>query len=190
METPWPDLDDENAFKVYWPKTLLGILIFGIFTVIVPIAMVALNWAGKEDKLPAGNTALIIIFIFLAIFWIGALFGLIKSIKIYGKPTLRLYANQNGIYLNILYGDKKAFFLPWKDVEELKVENLRPGQFHQKFPSLSIYFKENPNHNISEIKDAWNRSSNNNILMPESNFNLSLDEIINKLNALKNCRNI
>ena len=189
MIREWPKNLNSETITVRWQKGIFPIIVTGIFSVLMSIVIPIVIWARLNNKLPEemGTLSFIFLITMLLLFTFAAIGGLISSVKNYTNPSIRFIANREGIFMNITFKQREAFFASWHDIEEIKKIEVKMGTGKERYRDIAvgIFLSESSSMNLPKVLRGVIGSGKNYIAFAKGTMDIDLYEIMEKLNCMK-----
>ena len=189
MIREWPQSVSDDV-TARWPKNFSLLVLVGIFATIMSILIPGLIYLYVAGKMPEeiGLLSFLVLMFFVGLFGVACIGGFVSSVKNYRNPFLRFLANSDGLFMNITFQMKDAFFVSWSDIEKIEktiVKRSMGSGGTQHVDSLGIFIKNESNIVLPKVMRGVEDCTKNQVNFPEDTLNKDLDGLLAKLNSLK-----
>ncbi len=193
MLRQWPDLEKGDILIVRCSKaaSFLNVIVTGMFF-LFGLLMLLFAIKGFSDGIfDISNTSHIVGIIMLTVFVIVVGYFMISNLRnIITTPNIRLVANSEGLFLDIMVDKNQAFFIPWDDIETFQIRSVSDpfgsqGGWKTKSDTLSIVFKRSANIKLPRIVKNVALANSNGVDLNSYTLDISLEEAVSKLSKMK-----
>jgi len=188
MIREWPQSASDDV-TARWPKNFSLLVLVGIFAAIMSILIPGLIYLYVAGKMPEeiGFLSFIVLMFFMGLFGVACIGGFVSSVKNYRNPFLRFLANSEGLFMNITFKMKDAFFVSWGDIEKIEKTIVKRSMSRgtQNVDSLGVFIKNKSNIVLPKAMRGVEGCTKNQVNFPEDTLDTELDDLLEKLNSLK-----
>lgn len=188
----WPQSHGPETVIVRWPRNFSMVVILGVFTLVFVVLIPGMLYWYASGNFPSeiGLFSFLLVFLILSLFGFVIIGGFISGIKNYRNPFMRFLADRDGIYLNITFKMKDAFFISWDDIKKIEKTQIKRSMGGSGgtmiIDSVGIFLNPSSSVELPKVMRGVEQCTTQLINFPGDTLNVEdLDGLIKKINKIK-----
>jgi hypothetical protein len=189
MIRSWPKILEDDDIAIKWPKNLGLVILLGIFSILFILLIPGLIIMYLNGMVPKEVGLIGFAFVFLIIFLFGLVIigGFISAIKNQKNPFIRFLANHEGLFMNITFKKKDAFYVSWNDIEKIEKTTIKRSMSRGTMivDALGIFLKPSSNCTLPKVLRGVEDCTKEQINFAKDTLDYNFDELITKIIIMK-----